>query len=82
MNFAKPLRTPFLTEHLWWLLLSYKLGKANKRPFIVNLVQGYQIQFSSKRIQNYVSRMAQMNLEEEVLLVDQQNQEMLRKEAI
>ena len=28
MNFAKPLRTPFLTEHLWWLLLSYKLGKA------------------------------------------------------
>ena len=21
MNFAKFLRTPFLTEHLWWLLL-------------------------------------------------------------
>ena len=21
MNFAKVLRTPFLTEHLWWLLL-------------------------------------------------------------
>ena len=23
MNFAKFLRTPFLTEHLWWLLLSF-----------------------------------------------------------
>ena len=27
MNFVKLLRTPFLTEHLWWLLLKTKGNK-------------------------------------------------------
>ena len=26
VNFAKFLRTPFLTEHLWWLLLVFELN--------------------------------------------------------
>ena len=27
VNFAKFLRTPFLTEHLWWLLLKLELAQ-------------------------------------------------------
>ena len=50
-------------------------------PFILNLVQGYQISFLSKPVQNYSPRMVQMD-QDEVLLVDQEMQEMMRKGAI
>ena len=36
MNFAKFLRTPFLTEHLRWLLL-----RIRSFSFIINKVNGY-----------------------------------------
>ena len=55
--------------------------KLTCNPFILNLVQGYQIPFSSKPVWNYVPRMVQMN-QEEVLLVDQDIQKVLRKGAI
>ena len=41
VNFAKLLKTPFLTEHLWWLLLSitnyvlyHKVLNVNKRDLV------------------------------------------------
>ena len=43
LNFAKVLRTPFLTEHFWWLLLK-------ERPFGLNtdVFPGKQKFFSKK----------------------------------
>ena len=34
VNYAKFLRTPFLTEHLWWLLLNMR----NEKSFLKNLL--------------------------------------------
>ena len=34
VNFAKFLRTPILTEHLWWLLLILKLATVLERVFV------------------------------------------------
>ena len=55
--------------------------KLTSDPYIINLVQGYQIPFSSKSFRNFVRDMVQMN-QEEVLLADQEIQEMLRKGEI
>ena len=36
VNFAKFLRTSFLTEHLWWLLLKYFPGERNpQKVFLI-----------------------------------------------
>ena len=37
MNFAKFLRTPFIIEHLWWLLLNVKTLRKSKMFRIKNL---------------------------------------------
>ena len=38
VNFAKFLRTPFFTEHLWWLLLEERCeGKSLANPSVLNL---------------------------------------------
>ena len=41
VNFAKFLRTPFLKEHLWWLLLK---GAASSSWFLIYFKCDYQIQ--------------------------------------
>ena len=55
--------------------------KLTSDPYMINLVQGYQVPFSSKPFRNFVRRMVQIN-QEEVLLADQEIQEMLRKGEI
>ena len=37
VNFTKFQRTPFLTEHLWWLLLSLKQG-FEKNPYFMSVI--------------------------------------------
>ena len=68
---ASPVARTLKHFHMNWENLTSKL-------FILNLVQGYHIPFSSKPVQNYVPQMVQMN-QEEVLLVFQEIQEMLRR---
>ena len=42
VNFAKLLRTPFLTEHLWWLLLPFGQVKPFTAFTKLNFVSDYE----------------------------------------
>ena len=59
VNFAKFLKTPFLTEHLRWLLLvlqnrcSYKFPDIHQKIFVLNslfnTIRGQKAQYFNKR---------------------------------
>ena len=58
-----------------------KLGKVNKRSLHFRLVKGYQISFLSEPSQTAPPSVVSMS-QEEIAIVDQEIQEMLKKGAI
>ena len=53
LNFAKFLRTPFFTEHVWWLLLNF-LGSVRTYNSKCNLLENYK---KDKVLENYIQKL-------------------------
>ena len=56
MNFAKFLRTPFLTEHLWWLLLLYARWTVDLHDYLKKekemIIEGFNSAGISEAVEN------------------------------
>ena len=62
VNFAKFLKTPFFTEHLWWLLLKHYLVLLSDNSFQAIFIQTFIWELLKQHLQTYYQRIISSNI--------------------